>query len=398
MKHPTHNRREFIKKSGLWGGALLLEKAWVFEDFKSSQSLIRVGVVGLGSRGKGLIRRIQEIPGFKLVAGCDVLPERIEECKLITGPEPAYFADYSIMLREADFDAIVIATPLFTHFEIINSALTSELHIYCEKTMTYDHGQADHIVDRLESKQDIVFQVGYQYRYSKLYEVVAKMVQNGSIGQLVGIRGQWNRNGDWRRPVINPAFEKLINWRMYKDYSRGLLGELTSHQIDFVNWITGATPLSVIGYGGIDYWKDGRETEDNIQVVFEYPNGLKVSLGCQTANAYQGYQMVFLGDTANIIVGQNQAVIFPEEKFLEYGTVDGVTGATITTSDFKEGIPINIPAEEPTANALQHFLKCILEKKQPPSNAHSGRDCVYAVEIATRAIEEKRMVFWNELN
>src|SRR5690606_20854040 len=164
MGHPTHNRREFIKKSGLWSGALLLEKALIFENLTSGHSPIRIGVIGLGSRGKGLIRRVQEIPGYKLVAGCDILPERIEECKIISGLGLDYYTDYKVMLRNATLDAIIVATPLFSHYEIINNALIAGIHIYCEKTMTYDHAQADRIVDRLERQRHLIFQVGYQYR------------------------------------------------------------------------------------------------------------------------------------------------------------------------------------------------------------------------------------------
>ena len=53
------------------------------------------------------------------------------------------------------------------------------------------------------------------------------------------MRAQWHRNSNWRRPVPDPKFERLINWRMYKEYSGGLLAELASHQIDVANWAFG---------------------------------------------------------------------------------------------------------------------------------------------------------------
>ena len=64
---------------------------------------------------------------------------------------------------------------------------------------------------------------------------------------------------------------------MYREYSFGLLAELSSHQIDFVNWVFNSNPSKVSGFGGIDYWKDGRETYDNTHVVYAYPNGVKAS-------------------------------------------------------------------------------------------------------------------------
>jgi predicted dehydrogenase len=98
-------------------------------------------------------------------------------------------------------------------------------------------------------------------------------IREGEIGRVMHVYGYWHRNTNWRRPVPDPKFERLINWRMYKEYSGGLAAELGSHQIDVANWVFGALPETVIGSGGIDYWKDGREVDDNIQVVYLVPRG-----------------------------------------------------------------------------------------------------------------------------
>ena len=78
---------------------------------------------------------------------------------------------------------------------------------------------------------------------------------------------------------------------MYREYSCGLLAELSSHQIDLVNWMTEAHPLSVVGTGGIDYWNDGRETFDNVHVIYDYPGGVKASFTCLTSNAHDGFNI-----------------------------------------------------------------------------------------------------------
>ena len=61
---------------------------------------------------------------------------------------------------------------------------------------------------------------------------------------------------------------------MYRDYSGGLTAELCSHQIDFVHWVLGENPQTIMGVGGIDYWKDGRETYDNVHLIYTYPSGV----------------------------------------------------------------------------------------------------------------------------
>ena len=84
------------------------------------------------------------------------------------------------------------------------------------------------------------------------------MIQAGEIGKVSSIQAQWNRNGNWRRPVTNSKYERQINWRMYREYSYGLTAELSSHQIDFSNWLLKSNPKKVAGFGGIDFWKDGK--------------------------------------------------------------------------------------------------------------------------------------------
>ena len=140
------------------------------------------------------------------------------------------------MLDDPEVDAVVIATPLSMHYDMAKAALDAGKHIYQEKTMTYQIREALHLVKLVDEHKDQIFQVGHQYRYLPLYFKVAEMIRGGSIGDVTNVYVQWNRNADWRRPVPDPQYERLINWRMYREYSSGLTAELHSHQIDFINW------------------------------------------------------------------------------------------------------------------------------------------------------------------
>jgi predicted dehydrogenase len=73
--------------------------------------------------------------------------------------------------------------------------------------------------------------------------------------------------------VPDPSLERKINWRMYREYAGGNTAELASHQIDVADWMFGSPPEYVIGVGGIDTFKDGRDVYDNIQLIYRYPNG-----------------------------------------------------------------------------------------------------------------------------
>ena len=185
------------------------------------------------------------------------------------------------------------------------------------------------------------------------------------------------------------------------------MAELSSHQMNIVNWIVEASPTKVVGVGGIDYWKDGRETFDNIHAIFSYPNGLKTSCTCLTTNAQMGFQMKFYGKNGTIqILRENNYLarlyIEPTYQMDAYAKigVDGITGAT---ARLKKGEPIPIyneaPGEEdaePTGLALANFGQCIRDNKQPLVGYESGKESTYCVALANKAMQSGEVVYWKD--
>ena len=211
------------------------------------------------------------------------------------------------------------------------------MNIYCEKTMVKGDNQTIELLKKVKNKHNKIFQTGHQYHSSRLYSYIVDMIQAGEIGKVSSIQAQWNRNGNWRRPVANSKYERQINWRMYREYSYGLTAELSSHQIDFSNWLLKSSPHKVAGFGGIDFWKDGRETYDNIHLVYSYPNGVKASFTCLTSNAKDDYQIKVMGENATILIDHQNAWKYPEGKYNKIiSDVDGVSGATASWEEGKE--------------------------------------------------------------
>jgi hypothetical protein len=149
--------------------------------------------------------------------------------------------------------------------------------------MAFTIGENQDIVDLVEGGaktpegKDIVFQVGHQRHYSPLYQKAADMIHGDRIGEVATIRAQWNQNDKISRPAPSLELERIINWRLYSEYSGGLTTEFATHQIDVANWFfgegdhVGVAPHSVRGYGGVDwYYQDARDTHDNIHLIFTY--------------------------------------------------------------------------------------------------------------------------------
>ncbi|WP_417364340.1 Gfo/Idh/MocA family protein [Galbibacter sp.] len=393
-------RREFVKK-----GSLALAATPVFSSMAASLSpmneTINIAVIGTGDRGSGLIPFINEIPGIQVAACCDVLPFRLENGLKRAGKQAKAYTDYKKLLKDDSIDAVLISTPFATHGKIALDALKAGKHVYCEKTMTRGYQEIKQLVDAAEGSGKIV-QTGHQYHSSRLYSEVVRLISQGKVGKITAFECQWNRNWDWRRAVPDPSLERAINWRMYREYSGGLAAELCSHQIDFVNWVTQSTPEYVMGVGGIDYWKDGRETYDNIHLIYQYPEGVKATFMCLTSNAKDDYQIKVMGDKGTLIMDYNKVWFYPEgelETSKTTGDVDGVSGATITSGWVEgKGIPLPFNHEDPSKQALIDFRDSIRSGKQPISNARTGGNTAIAVQMAIDAMDQKKPVYWKEVS
>jgi len=390
-------RREFLKAGSMAAAGMMIGMPSILSaGTYSKNDEIRVGVIGTGNRGTGLIRVMQKVPELRVMACCDVLPFRLEEGMKHADSKAKAYSDYKKLLDNKKLDAVVIATPLSTHSQIAIDTVDAGKHVYSEKTMTYNIEQAFDVLKKARTT-DRIFQVGHQYHSSRLYKNVVDIIHEGHIGKVTKFECQYHRNGDWRREVPDPKLERQINWRMYKEYSEGMLAELSSHQIDFVNWVTGTIPTSVIGSGGIDYWKDGRETFDNTHVLFDYPDGVRASFSCTTANAYNSFQIRVLGDKATIVIGFTGASIIPEAKYRkELGLVDGVSSATIPVMDENGAIPIQWDGMDPTLEALEEFADNVLNTRKPSCDVETGTNLSVAVRLAFNSIHERKRMDWKD--
>jgi len=390
------HRRSFVKNSALLGSGMLVGNE-VF-GILNADKVINIAMIGCGDRGKGVLSVIRSMPAkFKTIAYCDLLDFRLKETEKFTPVTARPIKDYRQVLDDQTIDAVFIATPLSEHFKIAKDAVLAGKHVYVEKTMTYSIDQALALKKLVKQYPKQVFQVGYQYRYSPLYFKVKDMIQSGYLGKVSQIDCRWDRNWNWRRPVENPALERQINWRMYKAYSGGLAAELLSHQIDFINWAFETQPDEITGTGGIDVFKDGRETYDNIQATLRYnAKGMIGNFGATCGNARDGYLFKIKGTKGSVSLLTSTGLFYPEESTRkELGIVDGVTGATKIVYNQDGGIPILDKAtQDGTTYALDEFYKSIMNNIVPVSNINTGTQASICVSMCNEAIYSGNKQVW----
>lgn len=316
MKSTTVSRRGFMKVAGAsTAGFTVLHGVNPFAY--AANEIVRVGCIGTGGQGSfhittglagnhdkiqivaiaDVFRKHQE-DGTKLAwlanagimyDGSPLTDEQKAAARAALKPTPYY--DYKEMLAKEELDAVVISTPLTTHYQITMDCLDAGKFVFCEKTLVKDVETGRALIKKCHDVGKWV-QVGHQRRYNPKYNLAMKAAYepvpdaNWQLGRITHITAQWHRNNFWRRNIaedypgyefndmekqfIHTDLERHLNWRMYMESSGGLFTELSTHQTDIANWFLRSVPVRVHAIGGIDYWRDGRDVDDNIVCTFEY--------------------------------------------------------------------------------------------------------------------------------
>ena len=314
---------------------------------------VRVGFLGVGGQGRALLRNT-DAAFAEVRALCDVNPRHLEAADEIlrtaNKPPARHYQDWKEMLQKEDIEAVVMAPPLFLHAELASGCLEAGKHVLCEKMMAWDIPGCRRMAEA-EKKSGRLLEIGYQRFYNPVYQAAHDgIIKAGVLGDVYHARLAWHRNGNWRRqedppPDFDPtrwgypSFEHLINWRLYWKYSKGLLAELASHQVNIANWFFDAIPEAVSGTGGVYRFKDGREVEDHLYATFEYPGGRTVVFSTIESNAFDDYYEMFMGTKGTLILRREvDAMLFEEGG--EGRTNVEVTpkiGAALESSETKPG-------------------------------------------------------------
>jgi predicted dehydrogenase len=285
---------------------------------------VKAAVIGTGGMGRGLIAQCQK-EFIDLRAICDINPKRrsaVAESMAKAGwPKPKEYEDWREMLGKEDLEAVIIATPLWSHAEIAVGCLDAGKHVLCEKMIAKSEAECQRMIDASHRNRRVL-EIGYQRYYNPVYQAAYNnIVKQGLLGDVYFARLVWHRNANWRRteepPSANfdpsrwgyPDWEHLLNWRLYKRYSEGLVAELGSHLITATNWFFEAPPEAVYCSGSISRHKDGREVFDHVYATFEYPGGRAATFSSIESNAFEDHYEMFMGTKGTLIL-QNETDVY----------------------------------------------------------------------------------------
>ena len=414
MKDYTLNRRDFLKDLGiLGGGAVLLASPWlnvIADTSATRKEKCRLAVIGPGSRGRFLMSFLVQNPRVEIVALHDIYqPSNDEALKL--APQAKVYSDYRKLLEDKNIDAVVVAVPLNKHYQIVMDAFDAGKHVFCEKTIGYNMQECYNMYQKHRETGKIFF-TGQQRLFDPRYIKTMEMVHAGTFGEINAIRTFWYRNGDWRRPVPKPELEKFINWRLYKESSKGLMTELACHQLQIGSWALQKLPEKVNGHGAITYWKDGREVYDNVHCMYVFDNGVKMTFDSVISNKFYGLEEQIMGHLGTVEPEKGKYYfenVSPAPAFLQLindwenklfdtlpfaGTSWAPETANVNTGEYIIG---ERPKSDGTSLLLDAFAEAVITQKQPANIAEEGYYASQLCLLGHEAIEQERtLVFPDE--
>jgi predicted dehydrogenase len=345
---------------------------------------VNVAVIGLGEQGRALLTSLSYVPGAVVAYVCDTYAGAHKKA-LELHPKAKAVTEYKQVLDDKAVQAVFVATPTHLHKQIVLDALAAGKHVFCEAPLAASVEDAKAIAQAGKAAApNLIFQPGLQFRTNPQHHHVLQFVETGALSKVAQAKAQWHKKTSWRRAAPTDERQNALNWRLRKETSPGLMGEIGIHQVDVASWFLKALPKSVSGFGGVLAWQDGRDVPDTVQCVFEYPGGVHVSYDATLANSFEGAYELFQGTDAAVMLRETRAWMFKEADAAALGwevyaykeKVGDDTGIALVADATKllaagkkpgENREVD-PKRTPTYYACESFLDAVRSGK-PAENA-----------------------------
>ena len=377
-------RRDFLATAGLGAAGLVLAGRGIISADDAKDAPIRWGLVGIGNRCTQHIRVLNALAGSRIVALCDINKSHLQNGAGLCREKPAgTYEGYREMLKRDDLDAVLVATPNDLHREMVVAALQSGRHVLTEKPMGITVEECNEMIDTA-AKAGRTLQVGLELRYSPFYQKVHSLLQEEKI--LGAVKFVWFNEfrGDWAKQSKDPAEDARINWRYSQKRSGGTLLEKSCHYFDLFNWLIGSKAQRVCGMGGINFYKNGRETLDHAVVAIEYEGDAKATHGLSMYSPKQeGF--TFIGEKGlmdlDIPAGEIRV------------RLEGRAPQTFRADAKRQ----DAGGHSGTVEMHEDFQACLRAGKKPLCDAAVGKESIRVGLAGELAVREKRWVEMKEI-
>ncbi|TML87122.1 MAG: Gfo/Idh/MocA family oxidoreductase [Actinobacteria bacterium] len=322
----------------------------------------RVGLVGLGYWGPNLARNFDDLDALGAV--CDLDPA-LRERFASRYPHAKVYNDFDAMLSEAELDAIVVATPVATHYELARRALAAGKHVFVEKPPAMRASEMEELV-ALAEQQDLVLMPGHLLLYHPGIQRVKQLIDAGEIGEVYCIYGNRQNLGVIRK-------------------DENALWSLGVHDLSVILYLLDEEPDEVWAHGNA-FLNPG--VEDVVFCYLRFPSGKIAHMHLSWLDPHKMRKITVVGNEKMVVFDdmelERKVTIYekgpwqPAETYGEWRTRTGDISSP------------RIPNDEPLRLECTHFLQLVASGPEDHKEARDGLAVVRALDALQRTLEGVR--------
>ena len=267
----------------------------------SQSESVRLGVIGIGNIAKQHITNVRsgQVHGCEISALCSR-----SSSTLVTELALPYFHDYRELIASGLCEAILIATPTYSHFEIASAALQAGLHVMIEKPIGLSVKEGEDLLALQQDDQ--ILAVMLNQRADPLFTIMHDLIEQGVLGEIC--RTHWTMT-NWFRPEI---YFQVSDWRgTWRGEGGGLLLNQCIHNLDIFHWLCGM-PRSVRAFCRFGRFHE-IEVEDEVTAYLEYDNGASGLFVGSTGEAPGINRLDVIGDKGSLIFDGERLLLSENE-------------------------------------------------------------------------------------
>ena len=329
-----------------------------------SEVRVRLGVIGYGYWGPNLVRNFQDITQSKVVAVADLeenvlksLGKKFTDLRLTTR--------HWEILRDPSIDAVVIATPVSTHYALASEALRFGKHVLVEKPLAATSREAVRLT-RLAREKKKILMAGHTFEYNPAVQKIGEILRSGELGKLHYV--------DCVR----------VNLGRYQSDGRNVIWDLAPHDFSIIlNWF-GKLPTRVSAWGNACV-RGG--VEDVAFIRLEFPGGVFVHTHVSWLSPAKIRRITVVGSKKMILYDDLEN--FEKIKIMDRGAELKLKSAEVRV-DYRLGdiVSPHLDMKEPLRRECEHFIDCILEGRTPLTDGDCGGRVVKVLEAASRSLKQ----------
>jgi predicted dehydrogenase len=329
--------------------------------------MIKVGVIGCGYWGPNLIRNFNALPNVELSMIADLDENRLNHVGLLY-PNTIKTTNYKEILADSDTDAVIVATPMSTHFPIGKEVLEAGKHLFLEKPMATTSADCRTLNALAESK-GLKIMVGHTFVYTSAVRKIKSLMDSGEMGDIHYVNIERVNLG---------LFQKDAN----------VVWDLAPHDVAMLNFLFEANPVKVNANGHCYVQKD-IGVEDVAFITLEYPGGRLANIHVSWLDPCKIRRCTFVGSRKMLVYDD----MSPSEKIRLYDKGVDVQPHYDSFGEFqlmyRSGdifVP-QIEMAEPLKAEAAHFIDVIEGKAEGLSTGHHGLQVVEVLEKACDSLK-----------